>query len=327
MASLETTYMGLKLKSPLVVSSSGLTNSVDKVKRLEKAGAGAVVLKSLFEEQILGETGHLIQEQGDAYPEAVDYIQTYVRSQSVTKYIELIKACKEQTNIPIIPSINCSSTGEWVDFASKLEEAGADGIELNIFVMNIGQFKDSAEYEQAYYSIVREVSSRVNIPVAVKIGFYFSSLVNVVEQLYANGAAAVVTFNRFYQPDINMETLELGSGEVYSSPEDLSRTLRWAAILNGKMPNKALAVSTGVHEWDGAVKALLVGAQAVQICSVVYKKGNEIIGHMNTCIEEWMDQQNYKTLDDFRGKLNYGEITDPSVYERAQFMKYFSNKK
>lgn len=327
MASLETSYMGIKLQSPLIVSSSGLTNSVDKVKRLAKAGAGAVVLKSLFEEQILGETGQLLQEQSDSYPEAMDYIQTYVRSQSVNKYIELVKACKAETNIPIIPSINCSSTGEWVDFASKLEEAGADGIELNIFVMNTGQFKDSAAYEQVYFNIVREVKSRVNIPIAVKVGFYFSSLVNVVEQLYANGASAVVAFNRFYQPDINLDTMELSSGEVYSAPEDLSRTLRWTAILSGKMPNKEIAASTGVHDWDGAVKALLVGAQAVQICSAVYKKGNEIINHMNTCIEEWMQQQNYKTLDDFRGKLNYGEIVDPSVYERAQFMKYFSNKK
>ena len=327
MASLETKYMGLKLQSPLVVSSSGLTNSVDKVKRLAKAGAGAVVLKSLFEEQILGETGSLLDEQGDSYPEAMDYIQTYVRSQSVSKYIELVKACKAEVNIPIIASINCASVGEWADFAVKLQEAGADGLELNIFVMNTGQFNDSAEYEQVYYNIVREVKRRVNIPIAVKIGFYFSSLVNVVEQLFANGASAVVAFNRFYQPDINLDKMELASGEVYSSPEELSRTLRWSAILNGKMPNKEIATSTGVHEWDGAVKALLTGAQVVQICSVVYKKGNEIIGHMNTCIEEWMEQKNYKTLEDFRGKLNYGEIDDPSVYERAQFMKYFSNKK
>lgn len=327
MANLETTYMGIKLQSPIIVSSSGLTNSVEKVKRLAKAGAGAIVLKSLFEEQIMGETNELVVEQGDSYPEALDYIQTYVRSQSVSKYIDLIRECKAATNIPIIASINCSSIGEWTEFSRTLQDAGADAIELNIFVMNTGQYKSSADYEQVYYNIVKEVKSKVQIPIAVKLGFYFSSLVHVVEQLYANGASAVVAFNRFYQPDIDISKMELVSGEVYSSPTEISRTLRWTAILSGKLKNLEISASTGIHDWDGVLKCLLAGAQTVQVCSAIYKGGNDVIGYMNTCIDEWMDQNNYDSIDNFRGKLDYSSIGDSTVYERAQFMKYFSNKK
>ncbi|WP_026475511.1 dihydroorotate dehydrogenase-like protein [Alkaliflexus imshenetskii] len=325
MANLETTYLGLKLKNPVIVGSSGLTNSVEKIVKLRDAGAGAVVLKSLFEEQINHDVNRVLYTgQGLDYPEAMDYITSYSRNNSVSEYIQLIKDAKAAVDIPVIASINCFSADEWIDFARQIEKAGADAIELNLFVVNTDKNSDPSEYEELYYQIAKSVSEVVTIPVSMKLGLYFSSLVAVVNKLSVSGAKGVVLFNRFYEPDIDINNLTLTAAEVFSSPADIRRSLRWVAIVSDKIKNLDVAASTGVHDGDAVIKQLLAGAKAVQVCSAVYKNGPEIVTRMLNKLELWMDEKGFKSVDDFRGAMSYRKIQNPALYERAQFMRYFS---
>ncbi len=326
MINMETKYLGLTLANPLIVSSSGLTNSVEKVIKLEKEGVGAVILKSLFEEQIFAEANQFLKNPEGQYPEALDYVNTYVRSQNIEKYLDLIRGCKDGTSIPIIASINCFSAGEWTSFAKDIEEAGADAIELNIFMLNNGSIESNEAYEETYYKIVREVKKVVTIPVSVKLSPYFNNLVHVVDRIKAEGAAGVTLFNKFYQPDIDINNLKVTAAEVFSVPTDQYQTLRWTSIVSGVDYNIDISASTGVHDYDAVIKMLLAGAQTVQLCSAVYQQGAEVINHILVCMEEWMTQKDFNTVDDFRGMLNYKSIKDPSLYERSQFMKYYSSK-
>lgn len=321
--------MGLELKNPIVAGSSGLTHSVNQIKQLEEAGIGAVVLKSLFEEQINMEASSVISsnEQNSAYPEAEDYIRNYTKMNSLSKYLNFVKEVKEAVSIPIIASINCLSVDDWTEFAKDIEEAGADALELNIYDMPTDRNISADSYDKIYMDILRAVKKKVNIPIAVKIGPYFSNIVRVVDQLMANGASAVVLFNKFYTPDFNLEKLEFTSSEVFSSPADLYRGLRWTGIVKGQLHKAEIAASTGIHDGEGAVKQLLAGAQVVQLCSTLYLNGFGVIGQIQQDIKEFMKKWNFKTLNDFRGRLSYHNIKSPAVYERAQFMKYFSNKK
>ncbi len=323
MSKLETTYLGLKLKNPIIISSSGLTNSPEKNLALEKAGAGAIVLKSLFEEQILMNSEKLLENSD--YTEAMDYIQNYVQSNDLNDYLNLIKGSKQKCTIPVIASINCQKSGDWSSFAHQMELAGADAIELNIFMLNTKKQGDSTSHEQAYIDIVKNVTAAVSIPIVVKIGSQFTNLVSLSERLISVGANSIVLFNRFYQPDINLKTIELQAGEAFSAPSDFANSLRWAGLISGLVKNSNIVTSTGVHDWENAVKALLVGAQAVQICSTVYKNGNNVISEMITCIESWMEQHGYLNIDEFRAKLNYANSEDATIFERSQFMKYYSN--
>jgi len=325
MANLETKYLGLTLKNPIIVSSSGLTNSVEKIGKVVEAGAGAVVLKSLFEEQINYEINNAIfKGEGFDYPEAVDYIKGYTHDNAVGEYLSLIKEAKAKFDIPIIASINCFSANEWVDFAQQIEAAGADALELNVFMVNTDKNSDPAEYEKLYYEVVSHVNKVVSIPISIKLGLYFSNLVSVVNKISVSGAKGVVMFNRFYEPDIDINRMSITSSEVFSSPADMRRTLRWVAIMSDKVHNIDISASTGVHDGEGVIKQLLAGATTVQVCSAVYKNGPEVINQMKATLESWMAEKNYTSIDDFRGKMNYGKIVDPQLYERAQFMKYFS---
>ena len=327
MANLETTYMGLKLKNPIVVASSGLTNSVDKIKSLEESGAAAVVLKSIFEEQINSEVSHLIsKDPQNQYPEAEDYIWNYTRDNSITAHLELIKEAKKVVSIPIIASINCVSAKEWMGFAKDFEKAGADALELNLFVVPTDRLKSGAEIEQLYVDVLAKVKKEVSIPIAVKIGFYFSNLVAMAEKLMANGAAAVTMFNRFYEPDINLDKLELSASEVFSSPSDIRRTLRWVGLVSAALPKLEIAASTGIHDGQAVAKQLLAGAQVTQLCSVVYIEGAQVINGILKDLEAFMDKWNFETIDAFRGRLSYAKIKDPLLYERSQFMRYFSSR-
>lgn len=328
MISLETNYMGLTLKNPLIAGSSGFTSSDKLIKQLADAGVGAIVLKSLFEEQINLETRNIISlnDQNYSYPGAEEYIRNYTKSNSLKQYIDLIHDVKKSVEIPVIASINCISNSDWTSFAHDLQAAGADAIELNIFEMPIDRNKASEKYEQKYFDILRAVKKNVTIPVAVKISPYFTNIVHVVDQLYANGANAVVLFNRFWEPDIDLENLEIISAKVVSSPDDLSRTLRWTGIVNGLLPNVQIAASTGIHNGDGALKSLLAGAQVVQLCSTFYINGYGVVEQMLGELESFMKRWNFHSVNDFRGKLNYSEIPSYEKYERAQFMKYFSDK-
>lgn len=325
MTNLETTYLGLKLKNPVIVGSSGLTNSVEKIKKLHLAGAGAVVLKSLFEEQINHDVDRTIyQGAGMDYPEAMDYIKNYSRNNSVSEYLTLIREAKAAVDIPVIASINCYSADEWIDFAQQIEKAGADALELNLFVVNTDKNSNSSNYEELYYKVAQTVTQVVSIPVVMKLGLYFSNLVALVDKLSVSGAKGVVLFNRFYEPDIDINNLNLTSAEVFSSPADIRRTLRWVAIVSDKIKKIDVAASTGVHDGDAVIKQLLAGAKAVQVCSAVYKQGPEIITRMLEKLETWMKEKDFDTIDQFRGLMSYGKMKNPAVYERAQFMKYFS---
>ena len=325
MANLETSYMGLKLKNPIVVASSGLTNSVTKIKDLENAGAGAVVLKSIFEEQINNEVNHLInRDPQNLYPEAEDYIWNYTRNNSVTHHLNLLSEAKKETEIPIIASINCMSASEWIVFAKDFEDAGADALELNLFFVPTDRNKSALEIEQLYFKIVSEVKKNVKILVSVKIGFYYSNLVSMADKLVANGADALVLFNRFYEPDINIEKLELTTSEVFSSPEDIRRSMRWIGLISSQLPKVEIAAATGIHDGEAVIKQLLAGARVTQICSTVYINGVQIIPGMINDLQVFMKKWNFKKIDDFRGRLSYKNIPDPMMYERAQFMKYFS---
>lgn len=329
MAELKTKYMGLELRSPIIAGSCGLTSDVNKMVEMEKAGVGAVVLKSIFEEQINEETSGVFKAgygMSDAYPEAEDYIKTYIRSNTIQKYVDLVRDAKSRLTIPVIASVNCFSGGEWVTFARQLEEAGADALELNVFILPVNQFKESVEVENVYFDIVKSIKGQIKIPVAVKISHYFTNLSAFVDKIKAYGANATTIFNRFYEPDININTLEMGAASVFSTATELRTTLRWTGILAGKDKRLEISASTGVHSGEAAIKLLLAGATTVQVCSVLYERGIHVIEDINDFIGKWMDSKAFNTVEDYRGMLSYSSIENPDLYERAQFMKYFSNK-
>lgn len=324
MINLTTNYAGLTLRNPVIISSSGLTDSVGKIKKLEESGAGAVVLKSLFEEQIKFETGTLLQTSD--YPEAEDYLNYYVRNNQVDQYLTLIEQSKKNVSIPVIASINCVSPSEWIGFSKKIEAAGADALELNIYFLPVNKDATSQTFENIYLQLADSIRQLIRIPVIFKLGQQFTNLVNLVDQLYYRGISAVVLFNRFYTPDINVDEQKIISSDVFSTPSEIRHSLRWVAILSHFVSQIDIAASTGVHDGKAVIKQLLAGAKAVQVCSVIYKKGPGIIKEMLSDVESWMNKNNLDTTEQFIGKMNYGNIKDPAVYERAQFMKYFSSQ-
>lgn len=327
MGKIETTYLGLKLTSPVIVASSGLSGSIQKIKELETAGAGAVILKSLFEEQINSEVSHLINtDPQNLYPEAEDYIWNYTRHHSVEAHLDLLKQAKKEVQIPVIASINCTSARGWTGFAREFEAAGADALELNIFFVPTKRNESSGQTEKLYTDILRAVKKEIRIPVSVKIGFYFTNLIAMAENLAANGAGAITMFNRFYEPDIDIEKLELTASEVFSAPSDISRTLRWVGIVSAALPKLEIAASTGIHDGEALIKQLLAGAQVAQVCSAVYINGSQVIAGMLHELEVFMEKWNFNAISDFRGRLSYAKIKDPMLYERAQFMRYFSRR-
>jgi dihydroorotate dehydrogenase (fumarate) len=324
MTNLTTKYMGLLLKSPLIIGSSGLTNSVKNIIEFEERGAGAVVLKSLFEEQIRHEINNSLNKSDTGlYPEAEDYIANYTKIQQVNEYLELIKACKAAVKMPIIASINCVTADEWTSFASRIQEAGADALELNIFILPSDRFKTGDQNEITYFKIFEEVKKHIKIPVALKISSYFSGLTNTVQKLSWSGANGLVLFNRFVAPDINIENMELGVSNLYSSPEELANTLRWVAILSDLVKTDIVA-STGIHDGKALIKMLLAGATAVQIASTLYKNGFGRIDSMLTELQSWMKEHNYSTIEAFKGKMSFKNTDNPAAYLRVQFMKHYS---
>lgn len=321
MANLETTFVGLKLKSPIIAGSSSLTADIAKLEQIERSGAGAVILKSIFEEQINFDVNRHIND--DAYPEAGDYLMQYMRANDVQKYLNLIKEAKSRLTIPVIASINCLHDGDWTSFAVQAAEAGADALELNMFVLPLDEFTSSDAIEDSYYRIVKQVKEQVSIPLIIKISPFFTNLSIFVDKLQACGAAAVTLFNRFYEPDINIETQEVGVGPVFSSANDIRVSLRWTGILASKEKMIQISSSTGVHDGAAVIKMLLAGATTVQVCSVMYQEGIAVIAKLNTFLEDWMNQKKYETIQEFRGQLSYENVDSALRYERAQFMKYF----
>ena len=324
MLQLKTTFAGLSLENPIIVGSSGLTDSAEKIKAIEKAGAGAVVLKSVFEEQIKAESGHM---DGYGSPEAEDYLQTYVRSHALSHHVDFIREAKKSCRIPVIASINCYSDSEWTDFARLMEEAGADALELNVLSLQTGKEYAYGSFEQRHIEILRHIKKAVNIPVIFKLGSNFTNPVALVNQLYANGAAAVVLFNRFYQPDISIDSQSLTHISVLSNPHELAERIRWTAIASAEVPQLDYAVSGGIYDGKGIIKAILAGASAVEICSAFYQHGLEEAEAMKQTLAEWMKDKGYESVVSFKGKMNACTVGEVNPFERTQFMKYYSEYK
>lgn len=320
MGSLVTNYMGLELKNPIVVGSCGLTGDVEKIKKIEQNGAAAVVLKSIFEDQIIGEVQSLHSPR--QHTEEYDYINNYVREHDLEIYLDLIEKAKNEVDIPIIASINCSTPKEWIHFIKEIQEHGADAVELNVFILPGNIDKDGREIEKIYFDIIKNVKKVAKIPVSIKLSHYFSGLANFVAKLSSMGLDGIVLFNRFFSPDIDIDNMEFTSTTRYSSPGELSLPLRWIGLLSGKVDTDLVA-STGIHNGQDIIKCVLAGAKAVEIVSVLYKNGIEEIETIKDFLAHWLDLHHYDTIREMIGKLNQSHLKDPSVYERAQFMKYF----
>lgn len=332
MANLTTKYLGLILKNPIIIGSSGLTDSVEKIKELEKNGAGAVVIKSLFEEEIRMEIEDKIKQAEEdkfmysRFSESFDYIDMHVKGNRLDDYTTLIKQAKKEVQIPVIASVNCISSHEWTSFAKQIENAGADALELNIFVLPADINISSEQYEKVYFEIIEKIKKQVNIPVAIKISQYFSNLGQTVNKLSQTGIKGIVMFNRFYSPDFDIENLEVHSASTYSNAAEQYNTLRWIALMSGNVKCD-LAASTGIHDSDAVIKQILAGASAVQVVSAVYKHGPDYIVKMLKGLEDWMDKKGYNYIDQFKGKMNQKVSEHSAAFERIQFMKYFSEIK
>jgi dihydroorotate dehydrogenase (fumarate) len=315
------TYMGLNLRNPIVVSSSSMTQSANGVKKCAENGAGAVVLKSLFEEQIEVDVG---AQQRDVdlsiHPEAQEYIEQMGMRLGPSSYLDLIRESKKAVDIPVIASVNCVTAKWWSHYARQIEDAGADALELNISMMPRSFSDDSASVEKRFLSIIETVRKEVGIPLAVKIGPFISSLPHFASKLAQAGASALVLFNRFYQLDIDTSAMKLSSGYQFSSPHEIHLPLRWVSILADNLPID-LAASTGIHDGDAAIKMILAGASAVQMCSGLFLHGFAQIGKTLGEIEKWMTASGMKSIDQFRGRLSQKESKDPAAYERFQYIK------
>ncbi len=323
MEKLTTTYLGLTLKSPVMVSSSRLTSDIGNLMLAEENGAGAVVLKSLFEEQIMYHINEIPSVTG--YPEADDYISSYTKANTVDNYLLLVREAKKSLTIPVIASVNCFSSGSWVDFAAKIEDAGADAIEVNAFFLPLDRKMTSGEAERKYLELSEKLVKRLKIPVVMKISPRFSNILNIVYEFYTRGIKGVVLFNRFYEPDIDIDKIEIVPAPVFSSRDEMRYVLRWVGMVSAQGLKIDISASTGVKGGADVIKYLLAGADTVQVCSVLYQKGLPYIKEINSEVTGWMAAHNFDDITEFRGMLNWKNTRKPVVFERTQFMKYFSS--
>lgn len=335
---LSTNYLGLSLKNPIIVGSSGLTSTVKGVQKLAENGAGAVVLKSLFQEEIFFESEDYIKEMEKQHPEIkfFDYdgrknpIEFYgykVREDNLNNYKSLISDCKESVAIPVIASINCAyDSFEWTVFAKELEQTGADALELNMFFPPTDFRKTRKETEAIYFETIDKITEQVTIPIALKISYYFTDLGPMIQKLSETKIKGLVLFNRFFSPDFDINKLQVVPSYVFSTPEELSISLRWIAIMANKV-SCDLAASTGIHDGEAVIKQILAGADAVQIVSSLYQNGNWYLKEILNKLELWMKTRGFKKLFDFKGKMSQEKSEDSKLYERTQFMRYFAGKK
>jgi dihydroorotate dehydrogenase (fumarate) len=319
MADLSSSYLGLTLRNPVVVSSSNLTSSVDKVVACEQAGAGAVVLKSLFEEQIVADTQQMMEQtEYLAHSEARDFFSGMGKNYYMDEYLKLVRHAKEQVSIPVIASLNCVSDGTWLDYAKSLQEAGADALELNVFIIPANIMQSGREIEEIYLRIGRKIKKRIGLPVAMKIGSHFSGLAHTIKALADDGMDGFVLFNRFYRPDVDIEKLAIVPAEIFSSRTEISLSLQWIALLSGEIGCEA---TTGVHEAADVIKQLLVGAAVAQTCTALYKQGVEHIGAILEGMREWMKRHGFEGIGEFQGRLSQERSEHPEAYERSQYVK------
>jgi len=325
---ISTKYLGLKLRSPLVVSASPLSEEIDNIKQMEDAGAGAVVLHSLFEEQLRQDRLELQKnlEQGtESFAEALTYFpETDEFQLGPEEYLKHIAAAKKATRIPIIASLNGSSAGGWTDYAKQIQQAGADALELNIYYIPTDIALTGAQVEQTYLDILRAVKTAVKIPVAVKLSPFFSNFANMAKRLDDAGADGLVLFNRFYQPDIELESLEVKPNILLSTPMAMRVPLRWVAILHGRL-NASLAATSGIHRAADVLKMLMAGADVTMLCSVLLRHGIKQIGVIEREMVSWMEEHEYVSVRQLQGSLSQENCADPTAFERAQYMRAISS--
>jgi dihydroorotate dehydrogenase (fumarate) len=324
MIDLSTTYLGLKLPTPLVASASPLSRDVDGIRRLEEAGASAVVLYSLFEEQLRQEEVDLdyhLNAGTESFAESLTFFpQASEFHTGPEGYLKHIRKAKAAVKIPIIASLNGSTLGGWTKFAAEIERAGADAIECNIYSIPTDPRLTSTEIEKTYLDIVRAVKSTVTIPVAVKLSPFFSNLANMAHSFDDAGADALVLFNRFYQPDINLEELEIQPNVLLSTPQSLRLPLTWIGILHGRV-KAGLAATGGVHSAEDVVKLLMVGANVTMLCSSLLRHGINHLRHVERELRNWMDEHEYESVAQMQGSMSQQRCPDPTAFERAQYMR------
>jgi dihydroorotate dehydrogenase (fumarate) len=321
---LSTRYMGLNLRSPLVPSASPLSDQIDGIRRMEDSGAAAVVLYSLFEEQIARESEALQQQLAygtESFAEALTYLPDPGEFRvGPEEYLNHIRRAKEAVRVPIIASLNGSTLGGWVDYARKIQQAGADALELNVYYIETNMDRSALEVEQTYLDILKAVRLVVSIPVSIKLGAFFSNTANMAKKLDQAGANALVLFNRFYQPDIDLETLEVRPNVLLSTPQALRLPLRWIAILYDRIKAN-MAATSGIHTAQDVLKVLMAGADVAMLCSTLLRNG---IGHLRT-IEtqmcEWMEEHDYESVRQLQGSMSQKYCADPNAFERAQYMR------
>lgn len=324
MTSLKASYLGIELNNPIVIGSSGLTNSVSSIKKLENYGAGAVVLKSIFEEEILLDYEEELKKVGkfEEALEFLDYFDYEIKRQRLSKYTDLIRGAKAETTIPIIASISCISANDWIEHAKQIEEAGADALELNLFVLPTDTEQSASHYQKTYNTIVEKIKLTVNIPVGIKISPLFTNLGASIKQ-FSQSADGVVLFNRFHNPDIDINKEEVSSGTIYSDSSQYYNTLRWTSIMYGKGVKNIIATG-GISDGETLIKMLLAGAESAEVVSAIYQKGATVIQDMLRTLKQWMQEKGYNSIDDFRGKVaKANSDISHNAFERAQFRRYF----
>ena len=324
MMDLTTTYLGLTLKHPVVPAASPLSKNIDSIKRLAESGAPAVVMYSLFEEQINQDSqilDHYLSYGTYSYAESLSYFPDLGHyNVGPDEYLELIRQAQQAVDIPIIGSLNGVSTGGWIDYARKIEQAGAHGLELNIYYVPTDLARTGAEVEQMYLDVVRDVKKSVSIPVAVKIGPYFSSTASIAKQLAEAGADALVLFNRFYQPDIDLDALEVAPRLMLSSPWEMRLPLRWVAILYGRVPVD-FAVTSGVHTAEDVLKCMMAGAKTAMLASELLRNGSQRIQQIVDEMSHWLEEREYESLRQMQGSMSQVHVAEPAAFERANYMK------
>ncbi|MBR6291552.1 MAG: dihydroorotate dehydrogenase-like protein [Bacteroidales bacterium] len=320
-----TKYLGLELKSPIVVGSCGLTADIDKLAEMEAAGAGAVILKSVFEEQIIYDikrNTHVVAPT-DSYGDSYEYIAQHVADDSMGRYFSLIREAKKRLSIPVIGSINCYSYENWLTYASKFQEAGCDALELNMAILPYETSLSADDVERTFGQIINTMRKSITIPISIKVGTYFTDMAKQMQQLSWMGIQGVTMFNKSVEVDIDIENETLKNASYLSTPEQLYNTLRWVAILSKKM-RCDISASTGVYKPEDVVKMLLAGAGTVQVVSCLYKNGIGYLRDLNEGLTSWMQRKGYESLQQFRGKLAVQPTDKASVAMRTQFMKYFA---
>ena len=328
MVDLSTTYLGLRLKNPLVASSSPLSQKIEVAQKLESAGVSAIVMYSLFEEQIINESLKLhrdLTRGTESFAEALDYLPDFGQyTIGPETYIEKLRQLKNSLSIPVIGSLNGVSSGGWIDYAQKIEQAGADALELNLYYMATDPDLTSAELEETYVTLVGDVCRRVSIPVAVKLSPFFTALPNFARQLAEAGADGLVLFNRFYQPDFDLEELEVVPNLVLSNSYELRLPLRWIAVLFGRIPID-FALTSGVHTSTDLIKAVMAGASVTTVASEFLQNGTGRATEILAEVQEWLEEHEYISMDQAKGSMSQRAVAEPAAFERANYMKVLSS--